>query len=183
MLFVPYVVHHFGPWSAFRISGLLALTWLLLWWRVGSDNLEEIGGGSLGESPTQVEEALLEVTRKEDPSRLLSRDYRYDTVSSSTLTTNGRRIPPLSAGTPSTTVESGRVGVAGSGRCGAVGGRSGIPWIDLLQSSAVWAIVSNNFAFHYGTYVLMNWLPTYFQGHIGVSLSDLGSSYTVRCSR
>ena len=28
--------------------------------------------------------------------------------------------------------------------------------------SAVWAIVINNFTFHYAFYVVMNWLPTYF---------------------
>lgn len=57
---------------------------------------------------------------------------------------------------------------------------AGIPWGVLMQSSAVWAIVTNNFAFHYATYVLMSWLPTYFQSHIGVGLSDMSSWYTVR---
>jgi ACS family sodium-dependent inorganic phosphate cotransporter len=32
----------------------------------------------------------------------------------------------------------------------------------MLASPAVWAIVVNNFAFHYAFYVVMNWLPTYF---------------------
>jgi ACS family sodium-dependent inorganic phosphate cotransporter len=32
----------------------------------------------------------------------------------------------------------------------------------MLSSPAVWAIVVNNFAFHYAFYVVMNWLPTYF---------------------
>lgn len=32
----------------------------------------------------------------------------------------------------------------------------------MLLSPAVWAIVANNFAFHYAFYVVMNWLPTYF---------------------
>lgn len=35
-------------------------------------------------------------------------------------------------------------------------------WVSLLRSSAVWAIVVNNFAFHYAFYLVMNWLPTYF---------------------
>jgi hypothetical protein len=35
-------------------------------------------------------------------------------------------------------------------------------WASLLRSSAVWAIVVNNFAFHYAFYLVMNWLPTYF---------------------
>jgi len=32
----------------------------------------------------------------------------------------------------------------------------------MLASPAVWAIITNNFAFHYAFYVIMNWLPTYF---------------------
>lgn len=36
------------------------------------------------------------------------------------------------------------------------------PWAPMLSSPAVWAIVINNFAFHYAFYVVMNWLPTYF---------------------
>jgi hypothetical protein len=36
------------------------------------------------------------------------------------------------------------------------------PWRAMLCSPAVWAIVVNNFAFHYAFYVVMNWLPTYF---------------------
>ena len=32
----------------------------------------------------------------------------------------------------------------------------------MLSSPAVWAIVINNFTFHYAFYVVMNWLPTYF---------------------
>jgi hypothetical protein len=36
------------------------------------------------------------------------------------------------------------------------------PWQRMLRSSAVWAIIVNNFAFHYAFYVVMNWLPTYF---------------------
>jgi hypothetical protein len=36
------------------------------------------------------------------------------------------------------------------------------PWGPMLRSPAVWAIVVNNFAFHYAFYLVMNWLPTYF---------------------
>ena len=36
------------------------------------------------------------------------------------------------------------------------------PWARLLRHPAVWAIVVNNFTFHYAFYVVMNWLPTYF---------------------
>ncbi|KAI4967730.1 hypothetical protein ZWY2020_016885 [Hordeum vulgare] len=37
-----------------------------------------------------------------------------------------------------------------------------IPWLRIIFSLPVWAIVVNNFTFHYALYVIMNWLPTYF---------------------
>ncbi|KAG6467584.1 hypothetical protein ZIOFF_074614 [Zingiber officinale] len=38
------------------------------------------------------------------------------------------------------------------------------------------AIMVNNFTFHYTLYVLMNWLPTYFELGLQLSLQDMGSS-------
>ena len=49
-----------------------------------------------------------------------------------------------------------------------------IPWSDMLRSSAVWAIIINNFVFHYSVYVIMNWLPTYFEHVVKVQLTGLG---------
>ncbi|CAN6697322.1 unnamed protein product [Malus baccata var. baccata] len=51
-----------------------------------------------------------------------------------------------------------------------------IPWKRILLSLPVWAIVVNNFTFHYALYVLMNWLPTYFELGLQLSLQDMGSS-------
>lgn len=51
-----------------------------------------------------------------------------------------------------------------------------IPWVKILTSLPVWAIVVNNFTFHYALYVLMNWLPTYFELGLRLSLHDMGSS-------
>ncbi|XP_020236416.1 probable anion transporter 5 [Cajanus cajan] len=51
-----------------------------------------------------------------------------------------------------------------------------IPWVKILTSFPVWAIVVNNFTFHYALYVLMNWLPTYFELGLQLSLQDMGSS-------
>ncbi|KAK7271528.1 hypothetical protein RJT34_27502 [Clitoria ternatea] len=55
-----------------------------------------------------------------------------------------------------------------------------IPWLKILTSFPVWAIVVNNFTFHYALYVLMNWLPTYFELGLQLSLQDMGSSKTRR---
>ncbi|XP_021724489.1 probable anion transporter 5 [Chenopodium quinoa] len=51
-----------------------------------------------------------------------------------------------------------------------------IPWKRIFVSLPVWAIVVNNFTFHYALYVLMNWLPTYFEQGLQLSLQDMGSS-------
>lgn len=53
---------------------------------------------------------------------------------------------------------------------------SKIPWKRILISLPVWAIVVNNFTFHYALYVLMNWLPTYFELGLRLSLQEMGSS-------
>ncbi|XP_061339412.1 probable anion transporter 5 [Gastrolobium bilobum] len=53
---------------------------------------------------------------------------------------------------------------------------SKIPWMEIMTSLPVWAIVVNNFTFHYALYVLMNWLPTYFELGLQLSLQDMGSS-------
>ncbi|KAK9850806.1 hypothetical protein WJX84_001460 [Apatococcus fuscideae] len=36
---------------------------------------------------------------------------------------------------------------------------SAVPWRRMLLHPAVWAIVINNYTFHYAFYVVMNWLP------------------------
>lgn len=51
-----------------------------------------------------------------------------------------------------------------------------IPWKSIMLSWSVWAIVVNNFTFHYALYVLMNWLPTYFEKGLQLSLQKMGSS-------
>ncbi|KAM7259989.1 hypothetical protein ACFE04_015730 [Oxalis oulophora] len=53
---------------------------------------------------------------------------------------------------------------------------SKIPWRKILISFPVWAILINNFTFHYALYVLMNWLPTYFEKGLQLSLQEMGSS-------
>ena len=54
----------------------------------------------------------------------------------------------------------------GKGHGGGAGGGKGRPaanpWRRMMSSPAVWAIVINNFSFHYAFYVIMNWMPTYF---------------------
>ena len=170
MLFVPYIVKHLGPFAQFKASGLLALAWLAMWSRVGSDQPQDgrngSGGASRGREPLLAEESAMEAVppfnKKDDPTPLL-------------------RSSSSSGGGVNTSRGSRAVSPSSSGMKAGAGGKSssGIPWGILIQSPAVWAIVVNNFAFHYATYVLMNWLPTYFQRLVGVGLSDMSSWYTV----
>ena len=48
------------------------------------------------------------------------------------------------------------------------------PVASIMRHPAVWAVVVNNFAFHYTFYVIMNWMPTYFQSLIGRDLQSIG---------
>ncbi|MEW5304853.1 MAG: hypothetical protein WDW36_007434 [Sanguina aurantia] len=59
-------------------------------------------------------------------------------------------------------------------------GRPGAtPWARMMTHPAVWAIVINNFSFHYAFYVVMNWLPTYFNSVLKAELSSLGGLKTL----
>jgi ACS family sodium-dependent inorganic phosphate cotransporter len=49
-----------------------------------------------------------------------------------------------------------------------------IPWARLLKSSAVWAIIINHFCSNWALYVLLAWLPSYFNTTFKVSLTNAG---------
>ncbi|KAK9128264.1 hypothetical protein Syun_017061 [Stephania yunnanensis] len=59
---------------------------------------------------------------------------------------------------------------------GVSGHATKIPWKRISLSLPIWAIVVNNFTFHYALYVLMNWLPTYFEQGLQLSLQEMGFS-------
>lgn len=87
----------------------------------------------------------------------------------------GREIPHRETVIPLSTLD-----MRGSNGAGGSKGRPGpTPYRRMMSNSAVWAIVINNFSFHYAFYVIMNWLPTYFNSVLNVELSSLGSTKTV----
>ena len=53
------------------------------------------------------------------------------------------------------------------------------PWRSIILHPAVWAIIINNYSFHYAFYVVMNWLPTYFDRLLGTNLALLGPMKTL----
>lgn len=46
------------------------------------------------------------------------------------------------------------------------------PWRAFAASPAVWAVVVAHFCFNYGYYTLLAWLPSYFEGALGMSLAS-----------
>mmetsp|Transcript_13965 Transcript_13965/g.24485 ORF Transcript_13965/g.24485 Transcript_13965/m.24485 type:complete len:437 (+) Transcript_13965:60-1370(+) len=85
----------------------------------------------------------------------------------------GREIPHRETVIPLTNGDS-------SGKAPTSKGRPmPTPWRRMMGSPAVWAIVINNFCFHYAFYVIMNWLPTYFNSVLSVELSRLGGMKTL----
>lgn len=49
-----------------------------------------------------------------------------------------------------------------------------IPWSRLLSKAPLWAIIINHFCSNWGFYVILTWLPTYFNQALGVDLSQVG---------
>lgn len=56
-----------------------------------------------------------------------------------------------------------------------------IPRKRILFNLPIWAIVINNFTFHYALHVLMSWLPTYFELSLQLGLQDMGPSKMMPC--
>ncbi len=49
-----------------------------------------------------------------------------------------------------------------------------IPWRKLFTSSAIWALIINQFCSTWVLYVLLAWLPSYFRGHLGLTITSAG---------
>ena len=50
-----------------------------------------------------------------------------------------------------------------------------IPWKSFFTNKHVWAVICAHFCFNWGYYSLLAWLPSFFEGSLGLSLSN--SSY------
>jgi ACS family sodium-dependent inorganic phosphate cotransporter len=49
-----------------------------------------------------------------------------------------------------------------------------IPWRKFFSSSAIWALFINHFCSNWVLYMLLAWLPSYFRGHLGLSITNAG---------
>ena len=61
---------------------------------------------------------------------------------------------------------------------GASASRKRTP-VEFLKHPSVQAIVVNNFTFHYAFYIVMNWLPTYFDSVLHAPLQSVGVAKTL----
>jgi MFS transporter, ACS family, solute carrier family 17 (sodium-dependent inorganic phosphate cotransporter), other len=53
-------------------------------------------------------------------------------------------------------------------------GREPVPWRKLASTPAVWALTINHFCSNWGFYMLLAWLPSYFRGQLGLSITNAG---------
>lgn len=167
-LAVPFIVEHLGPAAEFRCVGMAALAWLALWLSVGSDRTE-----AGGEDTTSLM-ADIENNKwgKGDEDALVGNaDEQAPFIRGGTVRSTRSRGSPDGKSSSLHFEPGAKPAGSGAGR---------IPWDVMMQCPAVWAIVTTNFAFHYATYVIMNWLPTYFQNRLAVSLYDMGNVFKVR---
>ncbi len=49
-----------------------------------------------------------------------------------------------------------------------------IPWRRLLSTPAIWALLINHFCSNWVLYMLLAWLPNYFRGALGLSITSAG---------
>lgn len=142
---LPTFAKHGGAGSVNRACGIAGLVWLALWVKVGLMSVGVDRRGTSG-SAADVEKAAEGDSGGEHKSHL-----------------------------------NGAGGGAGGGGEGGGGSETGggnssvVPWRALVTAPPVMAIALNNFTFHYSFYVVMNWLPTYFEQLLGIRLADLGA--------
>jgi len=49
-----------------------------------------------------------------------------------------------------------------------------VPWKKILSNKAVWAIIVCHFCHNWGTFILLTWMPTYYNQVLGFNLQDSG---------
>ncbi|GJP65766.1 hypothetical protein CLOP_g22628 [Closterium sp. NIES-67] len=163
MQILPGLVASRGPESVFQLVAAMGVAWTILWVKYASDPpggptafahvpAGGVGGASMGgiKSPSSAVSASGSggMGGREEELQRLKRLGEEFTSTPKHLKTSYK--PSMAKDPP-------------------------IPWVPILMSAPVWAIVANNFTFHYALYVLMNWLPTYFHQALNTSLHNVGS--------
>ena len=177
MLALPALTAWRGPGRVLQFNAGLGLLWLASWTLGGRDVPHRRAGGNLGglclhpHSAWPVIATMLPAFSKDEERTLAShycglsghrRNHEellqdcgmqgaatgwHGRLSVRACMLGRELMMPMSLGEPAR---------GGKGRVPAT------PWGRMLRHPALWAIVLNNFTFHYAFYVVMNWLPTYF---------------------
>eukprot|EP01018_Ginkgo_biloba_P033305 Gb_18639 [translate_table: standard] len=148
MLVLPGLVQLRGPQAVFLAEAAMGAMWAMLWFKYASDppHSDRLKASTAGFGETTT------YGHKKDLLPVTMVQENGD--ASSTASVQRRKVE------------------SGSGTSRVLT----IPWKNIMLSYPIWAIVVNNFTFHYALYVLMNWLPTYFERGLQLSLQKMGSS-------
>ncbi|CAI7768178.1 unnamed protein product [Closterium sp. NIES-53] len=138
-----------GPAAVFRWSAGLGLMWVVLWVRLFSK--DPPGGGGMGRGSSGG--------------------------GGGSSGCDGNPLSPRLPGSKHDLLQDDNVkdsAVVSGGSSSSCSSSKAIPWGAMMSSWAIWAIVINNYTFHYALYVLMNWLPSYFEQALHTSLQSIG---------
>ena len=166
MVIVPSMVENFGPESVFQLVAVSGTAWTFLWVILSSDP----PGG-----PTAFAYEVDGAKKKEDVV-----DGTAAVAADAPVRELRRRREEQSPEIRGRDGPKGDDGKTNDGKKEAKKqqqkeAKRVIPWGGMMVSGAVWALMINNFTFHYALYVLMNWLPTYFEQGLKASLTSVGS--------
>lgn len=146
---LPILARHTGPPFLLRFVGMVGLVWLAAW-RVTNRRLTAVTNST--KLPVLSAAVPITTTTGGGPGGIVSNNINTTSINNKDTNTSTRLGAAMTM----------------TGRPGST------PWKAMLTSPALWAIVTNNFTFHYAFYVIMNWLPTYFDSLLGTPLAALG---------
>eukprot|EP00201_Polytomella_parva_P012059 CAMPEP_0175063374 /NCGR_PEP_ID=MMETSP0052_2-20121109/14717_1 /TAXON_ID=51329 ORGANISM="Polytomella parva, Strain SAG 63-3" /NCGR_SAMPLE_ID=MMETSP0052_2 /ASSEMBLY_ACC=CAM_ASM_000194 /LENGTH=503 /DNA_ID=CAMNT_0016329557 /DNA_START=233 /DNA_END=1745 /DNA_ORIENTATION=+ len=162
MSILPSLANAIGAQKLLAFDGAIGYAWLAFWLMVGRDAVGRKGGsllplsvrGGMGEKGSNGGGGIAE----SGVGMELSSNYN----SNSTFKNSHNTVISSSSNSYSNSSNNNAVN------------SSTLPLGKMMTHPAIWAIVINNFSFHFGFYVVMNWMPTYFSKVIHSDLSSLG---------
>jgi len=153
----PLLIEAFGWPSVFYTFGSLGAVWWLAWQAIAAS------------SPASSNR----ITAREAAYIEAGLSVRTSSPSSSTASVESAEagLVPASAADALTAADGGAAGVPAASGAGGNGTQPPVPWKALLTSKATWAIYISHFCVTWGYFVLLTWLPTYFNQELGFELS------------
>jgi ACS family sodium-dependent inorganic phosphate cotransporter len=149
LLIAPVLIRAAGWQAVFYAFAVLGAVWCLLWPRAQPHASAAVA------LPTRTAGAAA-ASASADAARWVAAWRARNNIA-----------PPKPLGQAGTTTTTTTTTTAAASR------RASPPWGKFARSPAVWAVVITHFCFNYGYYTLLAWLPSYFEGALGM---DLGAS-------